>query len=79
MILRIVGLKNLNSINFACQNIYNLKSQMVEDGTVAQIYKEELMDFCACKKGAKAVYYCKFKDCPDNRARSTYCIHCSEN
>ena len=31
---------------------------MVEEGTVAQIYKEEYMDLCACNKGAKAVYFC---------------------
>jgi hypothetical protein len=51
----------------------------MEDNTVAQIYKEEYMDLCACKRGAKAVYYCTVKDCPDNRTRPTYCIHCSEN
>jgi hypothetical protein len=63
-------------INFICiilTNSPNVNYIMDDNGTVAQIYKEEYMDLCACKKGAKAVYYCNVKDCPDNRTRPTYC------
>ncbi len=52
---------------------------MDDNGTVAQIYREEYMDLCACKKGAKAVYYCNVKDCPHNMSRPTYCSYCIEN
>jgi hypothetical protein len=42
--------------------IYNSSSKKMT--TTADSIKEELMDFCGCGSGLKAIYYCKVKTCP---------------
>ena len=50
----------------------------MEGGRFVQFYKEEFMDPCSCKSGAKAVFYCIEEWCPNHKKKPTYCNNCNE-
>ena len=46
--------------------------------TVNDILKIEMMKMCSCGR-EKAVYFCKFKECPNNQSQPYYCMLCSDD
>ena len=46
--------------------------------TINDIYNFEMMQVCSCGR-QKAVYFCKYQDCPNHRTQPYYCPLCSDD